>query len=288
MAATVAAPLERRLGEIPGVTEITSSSSLGSTNITIQFDLEPQHRRRGARRAGGAQRRADRSAGRPADAAEHPQGQSVRGADPDPGADLEDACCRARCTTSPTRVIAQRIAQVDGVAEVTRQRRRAAGDPHSRQSGGDRLDGRQHGGRAHRDRQRQCDGAARHLRRARSRAHHRHQRPAARRARLREHRGEDRPTAPWCGSAASPRSSRACATAARRPGSTRSRRSCWSSPSRPTPTSSRRSTASASCCRSSSAGFRPTSTFRSCPTAPRPSAPACSTCSSRWSPPSRW
>src|SRR5436190_295474 len=39
MAATVAAPLERRLGEIPGVTEITSTSSLGNTNITIQFDL---------------------------------------------------------------------------------------------------------------------------------------------------------------------------------------------------------------------------------------------------------
>src|SRR5665213_3627819 len=39
MAATMAAPLERRLGEIPGVTELTSSSSLGTTNITIQFDL---------------------------------------------------------------------------------------------------------------------------------------------------------------------------------------------------------------------------------------------------------
>jgi hydrophobe/amphiphile efflux-1 (HAE1) family protein len=39
MAATVAAPLERRLGEIAGVTEITSRSSLGTTRITIQFDL---------------------------------------------------------------------------------------------------------------------------------------------------------------------------------------------------------------------------------------------------------
>jgi hypothetical protein len=39
MAATVAAPLERRLGEIAGVTEITSSSSLGSTSITVQFEL---------------------------------------------------------------------------------------------------------------------------------------------------------------------------------------------------------------------------------------------------------
>src|SRR3984893_14681076 len=39
MAATVAAPLERRLGEIAGVPEITSISSLGNTNITVHFDL---------------------------------------------------------------------------------------------------------------------------------------------------------------------------------------------------------------------------------------------------------
>ena len=39
MAATVAAPLERRLGEIAGVTELTSASSLGTTRITVQFDL---------------------------------------------------------------------------------------------------------------------------------------------------------------------------------------------------------------------------------------------------------
>ncbi len=39
MAATVAAPLERSLGRIAALTEMTSSSSLGSTNITLQFDL---------------------------------------------------------------------------------------------------------------------------------------------------------------------------------------------------------------------------------------------------------
>ncbi len=39
MAATVAAPLERRLGEIAGVTEITSTSALGSTSIIVQFDM---------------------------------------------------------------------------------------------------------------------------------------------------------------------------------------------------------------------------------------------------------
>jgi len=39
MAATVAAPLERRLGEIAGLTELTSISTLGSTVIPLQFDL---------------------------------------------------------------------------------------------------------------------------------------------------------------------------------------------------------------------------------------------------------
>lgn len=40
MAATVAAPLERQLGRIAGLTEMTSSSSLGNTQITLQFDLD--------------------------------------------------------------------------------------------------------------------------------------------------------------------------------------------------------------------------------------------------------
>jgi len=39
MAATVASPLERRLGEIAGVNQLTSSSSLGSTSISLQFDI---------------------------------------------------------------------------------------------------------------------------------------------------------------------------------------------------------------------------------------------------------
>jgi multidrug efflux pump len=39
MASSVATPLERQFGHIAGVTEMTSSSTLGSTAITIQFDL---------------------------------------------------------------------------------------------------------------------------------------------------------------------------------------------------------------------------------------------------------
>ncbi|MGH7285978.1 MAG: efflux RND transporter permease subunit, partial [Polyangiaceae bacterium] len=40
MASSVATPLERRFGRIAGLTEMTSVSSLGSTSITLQFDLD--------------------------------------------------------------------------------------------------------------------------------------------------------------------------------------------------------------------------------------------------------
>ena len=40
MAATVAAPLERQLGQVSGVTEITSVSMAGSASVVLQFDLD--------------------------------------------------------------------------------------------------------------------------------------------------------------------------------------------------------------------------------------------------------
>jgi multidrug efflux pump len=39
MASSVATPLERQFGHIAGITEMTSASSLGSTQVTLQFDL---------------------------------------------------------------------------------------------------------------------------------------------------------------------------------------------------------------------------------------------------------
>src|SRR5450631_1642258 len=39
MGTSVATPLERALGHIAGITEITSTSSVGTTSITLQFDL---------------------------------------------------------------------------------------------------------------------------------------------------------------------------------------------------------------------------------------------------------
>src|SRR5690606_9087525 len=40
MAALVTSPLERQFGQMPGLTQMTSSSSGGSSSITLQFDLE--------------------------------------------------------------------------------------------------------------------------------------------------------------------------------------------------------------------------------------------------------
>jgi multidrug efflux pump len=40
MATAVAAPLERMFGRIAGITQMTSLSQLGNTNITMQFDLD--------------------------------------------------------------------------------------------------------------------------------------------------------------------------------------------------------------------------------------------------------
>src|ERR1700758_5014867 len=40
MASSVATPLERRFGRIAGLTQMTSTSVLGSTSITLQFDLD--------------------------------------------------------------------------------------------------------------------------------------------------------------------------------------------------------------------------------------------------------
>lgn len=39
MASSVATPLERQIGQIAGITQMTSFSALGATSITVQFDL---------------------------------------------------------------------------------------------------------------------------------------------------------------------------------------------------------------------------------------------------------
>src|SRR2546423_331988 len=118
MAATVAAPLERRLGEIAGVTEMTSVSSLGSSRISIQFDL--------SRSLDGAAR--DVQAALNAAATDLPSDLPMlpRFKKSNPAAAPVLILALTSSTLSPSdiydaadTVIAQRISQVDGVAEVT-------------------------------------------------------------------------------------------------------------------------------------------------------------------------
>jgi len=118
MASTVAAPLERRLGEIPGVTEITSSSSLGSPSITIQFDLD-----RGIDSAARDVQAALNAAltDLPGDLPTLP---TMRKVNPSAAPVLILALTSNTMLASnlydvADSVIAQRIAQVEGVAEVT-------------------------------------------------------------------------------------------------------------------------------------------------------------------------
>src|SRR5262244_4151215 len=40
MASSVAQPLERQFAQIPGVSQITSTSGLGTTTVVVQFDLD--------------------------------------------------------------------------------------------------------------------------------------------------------------------------------------------------------------------------------------------------------
>ncbi len=177
MAATVAAPLERRLGRNcrRHRTHIGEFAWLLAHHHPVRS--QPQHRWRRARRAGRAQCRAQRSAGRSADAADVPQSQSGGGADPDPGADLQDHArerdlrrCRQRdrATPEPGRWRRRRY----------RRRLRAAGAARAGRSGAAGVHGARHGGCPQRHRQCQRRRPARQFRRRQARRHHRHQRPA--------------------------------------------------------------------------------------------------------------
>ncbi|MBS0235694.1 MAG: efflux RND transporter permease subunit [Proteobacteria bacterium] len=118
MAASVASPLERRLGEIAGVTEMTSTSSLGSTSIAMQFDLD--------RNVDGAARDVQAAlnaatADLPGDL---PQVPTFRKYNPSGAPILILALTSKTMTTgdiydTADTIIGQRISQVEGVADVT-------------------------------------------------------------------------------------------------------------------------------------------------------------------------
>ena len=118
MAATVATPLERALGRIAGVNEITSQSSLGSTRVTLQFDLNRSVD--GAARDVQAAIQAARSE-LPSSLPNNPTYRKVNPADA-PSIILamnSDTLTQGQIYDAASTVVAQKISQVAGVGLVT-------------------------------------------------------------------------------------------------------------------------------------------------------------------------
>ena len=118
MAATVATPLERTLGRIAGVTEITSSSSLGNTRLTLQFDLDRDID--GAARDVQAAINASRSQ-LPTGLPSNPTYRKVNPADaPIMIIALTSALLdRGQMYDAASTILAQKFSQVKGVGQVT-------------------------------------------------------------------------------------------------------------------------------------------------------------------------
>ncbi|HEX3481918.1 MAG TPA: efflux RND transporter permease subunit [Kofleriaceae bacterium] len=118
MAATVATPLERQLTRIAGITEMTSTSSLGTTAITLQFDL--------GRDIDGAARdvQAAIAAARTYLPANLPTDPTYRKVNPADAPVLiisltSDAYRLGEMYDVASTVIAQRLSQIPGVGQVT-------------------------------------------------------------------------------------------------------------------------------------------------------------------------
>ncbi|HUD47767.1 MAG TPA: multidrug efflux RND transporter permease subunit [Candidatus Baltobacteraceae bacterium] len=117
MASAVAAPLEKQFGHIAGVTEMTSSSLLGTTGITLQFDLN--------RNIDGAARdvQAAINAARsylPANLPSNPTWRKVNPADAPIMivALTSDIYTRGQMYDIASSIMQQRLSQVDGVGQV--------------------------------------------------------------------------------------------------------------------------------------------------------------------------
>jgi multidrug efflux pump len=118
MASSVATPLERQFGRIAGITEMTSTSSLGSTQITMQFDL--------GRDIDAAARdvQAAINAARGQLPANLPNNPGYRKVNPADAPVLllaltSDVVERARMYDLASSILQQKLAQVQGVGQVT-------------------------------------------------------------------------------------------------------------------------------------------------------------------------
>jgi multidrug efflux pump len=118
MASSVATPLERQFGRIAGVTEMTSTSSIGTTSITLQFDLNRDIN--GAARDVQAAINAARSY-LPANLPSNPSYKKVNPADAPIMilALTSDVYDRGPMYDAASTIIQQRLSQIEGVGQVS-------------------------------------------------------------------------------------------------------------------------------------------------------------------------
>jgi len=118
VATSVTTPLERRLGAISGVSEITSTSTVGNSRITLQFDLSRDID--GAARDVQAAINAAR-ADLPTDLRSNPQYRKVNPADAPVMilALTSDTIGQGRIYDAASNVLQQKISQVNGVGQVS-------------------------------------------------------------------------------------------------------------------------------------------------------------------------
>jgi len=117
MASAVATPLERQFGRIAGVTQMTSSSGLGSTNVTLQFDLNRDIN------AAARDVQAAINAARSQLPADLPGQPNYRKANPADAPILllsltSETIPPAQIYDAADSILAQKIAQVEGVGQV--------------------------------------------------------------------------------------------------------------------------------------------------------------------------
>jgi len=117
MASSVATPLERQFGRIAGVNQMTSSSSLGSASVTLQFDINKNID------AAARDVQASINAARSQLPANLPQNPSYRKANPSESPVLilsltSDVLRKPQIYDLANSILAQKISQIQGVGQV--------------------------------------------------------------------------------------------------------------------------------------------------------------------------
>ena len=119
MASAVTTPLERQFGQMPSLTQMTSVSSFGSSQITLQFNLDRNIDAAEQDVQAAINAAVEPAAAHAADAADLQQEQPRRHAHPHARASARTRCRSSQVDDYADSILAQKISQVSGVGLVT-------------------------------------------------------------------------------------------------------------------------------------------------------------------------